>query len=96
MSDANPNPMEKSMVSVLVVANAGGGLPLLFGVLHSGRGSGERQAMGRGMEGQEMTITGGNKGGKREKHRRGREEERGEPGAAAPVHAGHLDKMTRG
>jgi hypothetical protein len=25
MSAANPNPMEKSMVSVLVVANAGGG-----------------------------------------------------------------------
>jgi hypothetical protein len=25
MSDANPNPMEKSMVAVLVVANAGGG-----------------------------------------------------------------------
>jgi hypothetical protein len=28
MSTANPNPMETSMVSVLVVANAGGGLPL--------------------------------------------------------------------
>jgi fatty-acid desaturase len=28
MSAANPNPMEKSMVSVLVVANAGGGSPL--------------------------------------------------------------------
>jgi hypothetical protein len=26
--------------------------------------------MGRGMEGQEMTISGGNKGGKREKHGR--------------------------
>jgi hypothetical protein len=26
MSTANPNPMEKSMVSVLVVANAGGGV----------------------------------------------------------------------
>jgi hypothetical protein len=25
MSAANPNPMEKAMVSVLVVANAGGG-----------------------------------------------------------------------
>jgi hypothetical protein len=35
MSAANPNPMEKSMVSVLVVANAGGGspLPLLFVVI---------------------------------------------------------------
>jgi hypothetical protein len=32
MSAANPNPMEKSMVSVLVVANAGGGSPLLCGV----------------------------------------------------------------
>jgi hypothetical protein len=28
MSAANPNSMEKSMVSVLVVANAGGGSPL--------------------------------------------------------------------
>jgi hypothetical protein len=33
MSAANPNPMEKPMVLVLVVANAGGGLPLLYGVL---------------------------------------------------------------
>jgi hypothetical protein len=32
MSAANPNTMEKSMVSVLVVANAGGGLLLLCGV----------------------------------------------------------------
>jgi hypothetical protein len=32
MSAANPNPMEKSMVSVLVVANAGGGSPLPCGV----------------------------------------------------------------
>jgi hypothetical protein len=31
MSAANPNPMEKSMVSVLVVANAGEGSPLLCG-----------------------------------------------------------------
>jgi hypothetical protein len=52
--------------------------------------------MGRGMEGQEMTISGGNKDGKREKHGRGREEEREEPGPAAPVQAGHLDKMMRG
>jgi hypothetical protein len=43
MSAANPNPMEKSMVSVLVVANAGGGSPLLrrssflsaYGIHHS-------------------------------------------------------------
>jgi hypothetical protein len=34
MSAANPNPMEKSMVSMLVVANAGGGSPLPCGVLH--------------------------------------------------------------
>jgi hypothetical protein len=33
MSAANPNPMEKSMVSVLVVANAGGGSPLPCGTL---------------------------------------------------------------
>jgi hypothetical protein len=33
MSAANPNPMEKSMVSVLVVANAGGGSPLLCELL---------------------------------------------------------------
>jgi hypothetical protein len=32
MSVANPNPMEKSMVSVLVVVNAGGGSPLPCGV----------------------------------------------------------------
>jgi hypothetical protein len=32
MSAANPNPMEKSMVSVRVVANAGGGSPLPCGV----------------------------------------------------------------
>jgi hypothetical protein len=39
MSAANPNPMEKSMVSVLVVANAGGGRrcrPLLFNVFEAG------------------------------------------------------------
>jgi hypothetical protein len=32
MSAANPNPMEKSMVSMLVVANTGGGSPLPCGV----------------------------------------------------------------
>jgi hypothetical protein len=32
MSAANPNPMEKSIVSVLVVANTGGGSPLLYHV----------------------------------------------------------------
>jgi hypothetical protein len=32
MSAANPDPMEKSMVSVRVVANAGGGSPLPCGV----------------------------------------------------------------
>jgi hypothetical protein len=35
MNAANPNPMEKSMVSVLVVANAGGGLPLPCGITRS-------------------------------------------------------------
>jgi regulator of replication initiation timing len=35
MSAANPNPMETSMVSVLVVANAGGGSPLLKTVKES-------------------------------------------------------------
>jgi hypothetical protein len=34
MSAADPNPMEKSMVSVLVVANAGGGSPLPCGPFH--------------------------------------------------------------
>jgi hypothetical protein len=32
MSAVNLNPMEKSMVLLLVVANAGGGSPLLCGV----------------------------------------------------------------
>jgi hypothetical protein len=32
MSAANPNPIEKSMVSVLIVENAGGGSPLPCGV----------------------------------------------------------------
>jgi hypothetical protein len=41
MSAANPNPMVKSMVSVLVVANAGGGWPLPCGVLR-GRMESER------------------------------------------------------
>jgi hypothetical protein len=37
MSAANPNPMEKSMVSMLVVENAGGGspLPCVEVILHS-------------------------------------------------------------
>jgi hypothetical protein len=35
MSAANPNPMEKSMVSVLVVANAWGGSPLLCATTHN-------------------------------------------------------------
>jgi hypothetical protein len=33
MRAANPDPMEKPMVSLLVVANTGGGSPLLCGVL---------------------------------------------------------------
>jgi hypothetical protein len=37
MSAANPDPMEKSMVSVLVVANAGGGVAVaVWCVLHHG------------------------------------------------------------
>jgi hypothetical protein len=112
MSAANPNPMAKSMVSVLVVANTGGGSPLLCGVRwvvkrgerHGGaarrlakrREDGERGAKGRGNDGLEMMSSGGNKGGKIAKHDRGREEERGEPGKVAPMQAGHLDKMMHG
>jgi hypothetical protein len=36
MSTANPNPMEKSMVSVLVVANAGGGVAVAMWYLSWG------------------------------------------------------------
>jgi hypothetical protein len=58
------------------------------------REEGERGAMRRGKEGLEVITSGGNKGTKTEKHRRGREEERGEPGMVAPVQAGHLDQTT--
>jgi hypothetical protein len=34
MSAANPNPMEKSMVSVLVVANTGGGVAVAVKSVH--------------------------------------------------------------
>jgi hypothetical protein len=57
---------------------------------------GERGAKRRGNEGPEVIPSGGNKGGQMEKHGRGKQEERGEPGAAAPVQAGHLDQTTRG
>jgi hypothetical protein len=77
MSAANPNPMEISMVSVLVVANAGGGSPLLCGVVCGGP---------------EEISNGGNKGGQRGKHGRGREEDREEPGMVASEQAGLLDK----
>jgi hypothetical protein len=86
MSAANPNPMEKSMVSVLVVANAGGGSPLGC--------SRKRGAIGRGNDGPEMILCGGNTGRKMEKDGRGRVEESREPGTAAPVQTGHLDHMT--
>jgi hypothetical protein len=56
----------------------------------------ERGAKRRGNEGPEVIPSGGNKGGQMGKHWRGREEERGEPGMAAPVQAGHLDQMMRG
>jgi hypothetical protein len=46
MSAANPNPMEKSMVPVLVVANAGGGSSLLCGVFRAWKAFPE--ALGRG------------------------------------------------
>jgi hypothetical protein len=38
MSAVNPNAMQKSIVSVLVVANAGGGSPLLCGMQLYGQG----------------------------------------------------------
>jgi hypothetical protein len=53
---------------------------------------GEGGAMGRGKVGLEEITRGGNKGGQTGKTGRGREEERGEPGAAAPEQAGLLDK----
>jgi hypothetical protein len=56
---------------------------------------GERGAKGRGNEGPEEATRRGNKGGQLGKHGRGRVEERGEPGAAAPVQAGHLEQQTR-
>jgi hypothetical protein len=43
-----------------------------------------------------LLFSGGNKGGKMAKNRRGREEERGErPGEVAPEQTGLLDMMTR-
>jgi hypothetical protein len=56
---------------------------------------GERGAKRRGKEGPEVIPSGGNKGGQREKHGRGRDQERGEPGAAASVRTGHLDPTTQ-
>jgi hypothetical protein len=54
--------------------------------------SGERGTMGRAKDGPEEITRGGNKGGQMGKHGRARVEERGEPGAAASVQAGHLDQ----
>jgi hypothetical protein len=45
--------------------------------------SGERGALGRANVGLEVISLGGNKGGKRDKNRGGRVEERGEPGVVA-------------
>jgi hypothetical protein len=55
---------------------------------------GERGAMGRGKVGPEEITCGVNKGGQLGKTGREREEERGEPGAAAPEQAGLLEKKT--
>jgi hypothetical protein len=52
--------------------------------------------MGKGKEGPEMISSGGNTGGQMGKNRRGRVEERGEPGATAPVQVGHLDQTMCG
>jgi hypothetical protein len=57
---------------------------------------GERGVKRRGNKGLEVIPSGGNKGGQMGKHGRGRQEERGEPGAVAPVQAGHLDQTMRG
>jgi hypothetical protein len=57
---------------------------------------GERGAKSRGNDGPEEIHYGGNKGGQIRKDGRGRVEERGEPGVAAPVQAGHLEQQTRG
>jgi hypothetical protein len=51
--------------------------------------------MERGNDGPEMKTSKGNKGGKMGKNRMGRVEDRGEPGMAASVQAGHLDQMIR-
>jgi hypothetical protein len=55
---------------------------------------GERGTMGRGKVGPEEITSGGNKGGQREKHGRGREEDREEPSMAASEQPGLLDKIT--
>jgi hypothetical protein len=52
---------------------------------------GERGAKRRGNDGLEETQCRGNKGGQIRKDGRGRVEERGEPGMAAPMQAGHLE-----
>jgi hypothetical protein len=57
---------------------------------------GERGAKRSGNEGPEVIPSGENKGRQMEKHGRGREEERGEPGTAAPMQAGYLDQTMCG
>jgi hypothetical protein len=59
-------------------------------------GDGERGAKRRGNDGSEVIQCGGNKGGQIGKDGRGRAEERGEPGVAAPMQAGHLEQQMHG
>jgi hypothetical protein len=59
------------------------------------RVAGERGAMGRGKGGLEELSHGGNNGGKIAKNGTGWVEERGEPGAVAPVQIGYMDQMMR-
>jgi hypothetical protein len=62
-----------------------------------GRGeSGERGVLGRGNIGPEEITSRGNQGREIGKNGRGREEDRGKPSMAAPMQAGHLDKIMHG
>jgi hypothetical protein len=58
--------------------------------------AGERAAIGRVKDSPDMKPSGGNKGRKMGKDGRGMVEERREPGAVAPVKAGHLDQTMHG
>jgi hypothetical protein len=59
-------------------------------------GDRERGARRRGNDGSEVIQYRGNKGGQIGKDGRGRVEESGEPGMAAPVQAGHLELQMHG